>query len=171
MPRVPAPAVPPPRASSQPPPGTKSVQFDIDSDFSSVSSFASPHSPDKIHKRHHRSGGGQNHQNSTNDGEISPSAAKNSPRSRRRHHDRRRASQTDDIRSPSPAPSDTTVDLPDRFDRYGRRKPEKGEDLLADKFEDLLRNEAVGKFLGRLTGAFGGGSDGDGVGGRRRRRR
>lgn len=64
-----------------------------------------------------------------------------------------------------------TVDLPDRFDQHGRRKPEKGEDLLADKFEDLLRNEAVGKFLGRLTGAFGGGSDEDEVGGRRRKRR
>lgn len=146
------------------------MQFDIDSDLSSASSFASPRSSDKIRKRRHRSGGGQDHQNSTKDSEISPSATNNIPRSRR-HHDHRRTSQADDIRSPSPAPSDTTVDLPDRFDQYGRRKPEKGEDLLADKFEDLLRNEAVGKFLGRLTGAFGGGSDGDEVGGRRRKRR
>lgn len=104
--------------------------------------------------------------------EISPSAANYSPRSRRRRHDRRRASQTDISRSPSPAPSDTTIDLPERFDRYGRRIPERGEDPLADKIEDLLSGKgAAGKFLEKLTGAFGGGSDEDGDGGRRRRRR
>lgn len=169
--RVPVPAVPQPRASSQPPPATKSVQFDLGSDSSSVSSFTSP-SSEKIRKGHHQSGGGEHHQRSTKDSEISPSAANYSPRSRRRRHDRRRASQTDISRSPSPAPSDTTIDLPERFDRYGRRIPERGEDPLADKIEDLLSGKgAAGKFLEKLTGAFGGGSDEDGDGGRRRRRR
>lgn len=131
------------------------MQFDIDSDSSSIYSPGSP-SFDKIRKRRHRSGGGENHRHSTNDSEP-PSAANDSPR-RRRHHDRHRASQPGTSRSPSPAASDATVDLPERYDRYGRRKPEKGEDPLADTIEDLLSGKgAAGKFLGKLTGAFRGG--------------
>lgn len=147
------------------------MQFNLDYDSSSVSSLASPSSPDKIRKRRYRSGSGEKHQHSTKDSEISPSVANDNPRSRHRHHHRRRASQNDILRSPSPAHSDTTIDLPDRFDQYGRRKPERGEDPLAEKIEDLLSGEGVGKLLDKLTGVFGGGSGGDGDGGRRRRRR
>lgn len=158
-PRVPGSAVSQPRASSQPPPATKSVQFDLDSD-SSVSSLASPSSPNEIRKSRPRSGGGETHQHSTKDSTNFPSATNDSPRSRRRHHDRRRASQTDILRSPSPAHSDTTIDMPERFDQYGRRKPERGEDPLADTIEDLLSGKgAAGKLLGKLTGVFGGGND------------
>lgn len=166
--RVPGSAVSQPRASSQPPPATKSVQFDLDSDSSSVSSFASPGSPDEIRERRHRSGGGETHQHSTKDSKNFPSATNDSPRSRRRHHDRRRASQTDILRSPSPALSDTTIDMPERFDQYGKRKPQRGEDPLADTIEDLFSGKgAAGKLLGKLTGVFGGGND-DGDGRRRR---
>lgn len=170
-PRVPAQAVSQPRASSQPPPATKSVQFDLDSDSSSVSPFASPGS-EKTRIRHRQSGGLENHSYSTNNSEIPLSATNDSPRSRRRRHHRRRASQTDISRSPSPAHSDSTIDLPERFDQYGRRIPERGEDPLADKIEDLFSGKgAAGMLLEKLTGAFGGGSDGDGDGGKRRRRR
>lgn len=165
-PRVPAPTAPQPRASSQPPPATKSVQFDLGSDSSSISSAASP-SFEKNRKGHHQSSGGENHQHSTKGSNSSPFAANDSPRLHRR-----RASQSDLFRSPSPTPSDATIDMPERFDQYGRRKPERGEDPLADTIDDLfLGNGAVGKFLNNLTGAFGGGNGEDGDGGRRRRRR
>lgn len=35
--------------------------------------------------------------------------------------------------------SDTTVDLPDRFDSHGRLLPQREDDPLADRFEDLLK--------------------------------
>ncbi|KAH8695968.1 hypothetical protein BGW36DRAFT_179272 [Talaromyces proteolyticus] len=36
--------------------------------------------------------------------------------------------------------SESTIELPDRFDTEGRRLPEKGDDPLADRVDDLLRN-------------------------------
>jgi hypothetical protein len=73
-------------------------------------------------------------------------------------------------RSPSPAPSDATVELPPRFDKYGRPKPEKGEDLLADTLEEVLSgNGFAGKLFTRLTGALGL-DDNEGGGSRSRRR-
>lgn len=142
------------------------MQFDLGSDSSSISSAASP-SSEKHRQRRHQSGGGEHHQHSTKDSKSSSFAANDSPRSHRR-----RASQNDLFRSPSPTPSDATIDMPERFDQYGRRKPERGEDPLADTIDDLFRgNGAVGKFLENLTGALGGGSGENGDGGRRRRRR
>lgn len=35
--------------------------------------------------------------------------------------------------------SDSTIDLPDRFDSHGRLLPQRGDDPLADRFEDLLK--------------------------------
>jgi hypothetical protein len=59
----------------------------------------------------------------------------------------------------SPTDSDETIFLPDRFDKYGRKKPEKGEDLLADKLEELLSGKgSAGQLLKGLFGESSGGS-------------
>ena len=157
-----------PRATSQPPPVTKSVQFDLDSPSTSSSSISSSglDSPDQIRQRRHRSSGGTNSLN-----QNSSFTTNESPNSRRQRH-RRHASHTDLARAPSPTPSDMTVDLPERFDQHGRRKPERGEDPWADKFEDFLNGKGVaGMFLEKLTGGLGGGRDRDRDGGRKRRRK
>lgn len=71
--------------------------------------------------------------------------------------------------------SDTTVDLPPRFDERGNRKP--GEDDLAAKINDLLSGKGgagglfqsiAGEFLG---GQGGGGGESDGESKSRRRHR
>jgi hypothetical protein len=46
----------------------------------------------------------------------------------------------------SPA-SDVTVELPERFDKYGRKKPEPGEDVLADKLEAFLAGKGAARKL------------------------
>ncbi len=64
----------------------------------------------------------------------------------------------------SPVGSDDsgeTVELPPRFDEYGRPKADRGEDLFADRLEDLLAGRGTaGRFLNRLTGDLLGGSGG-----------
>ncbi|KAK4992922.1 hypothetical protein LTR50_000828 [Elasticomyces elasticus] len=91
------------------------------------------------------------------------------------HHNKR-------SRDPSPA-SDSTVDLPPRFDELGRRVPEPNPDPLADRIEDVLSGRGgvggiFGRVVGDLLGGGGGGGGGGGRGsggseggGRRRRRR
>lgn len=94
--------------------------------------------------------------------------ASSSPSPDRSRHHRRRVSHNDVQRSPSPAPSDATVDLPDRFDKYGRRKPERGEDPLADQIEEIFAGKGTaGKIFNSLAGALGV----DDGGNRERRRR
>ncbi|KAL4889764.1 hypothetical protein BDV59DRAFT_185813 [Aspergillus ambiguus] len=41
--------------------------------------------------------------------------------------------------------SDATIELPDRFDSQGRLLPQRGDDLLADRFEDWLKG--INKFF------------------------
>jgi hypothetical protein len=57
----------------------------------------------------------------------------------------------------SPAPSDQTIDLPERFDKHGRKKPELGEDPLADKLDNILAGKGTtGKLFGNFVdGLFG----------------
>lgn len=149
-----------PRASSQPPPAGKSVHFNSISPTPS-----SPNTPPKVRKRHYRSGADDE---SYDFGDGSSSATDHPSRRHDRHH-RRRAFQDDIPRSPSPARSDTTIDLPERFDKYGRRKPERGEDPLADTVEEFLSGKgAAGKLFSRLTG-IGVEDENDGSGRRRRR--
>lgn len=60
--------------------------------------------------------------------------------------------------------------MPDRFDRQGRKLPERGDDPLADKIQDILNGQGtVGKFFQRFTGDFLLGGGGGGGGGRGRR--
>lgn len=96
-----------------------------------------------------------------------------------RHHksDRRQRSAPRDDSTPSPAPSEETVDLPERFDEDGRPKPGTDENPLADTIQGFLGGKSsVGKMFLTLTdGLIGGGGGGGGAGGgsrddRRRRR-
>ena len=133
-----------PRASSQPPPGTKSVQFNL-------TPSSDPSSPDKIRKRRQRS----SHNNYDSDYDSETSTLLDQDRHDRRHHSRK-SSHDDHDRFPSPAPSDETVELPERFDERGRPIPESGEDQLTNNIHDLL-------------GGWLGGSGSDEKGERRRR--
>lgn len=154
--RVPTSTSSQPRASSQPPPVTKSVQFDLGPhDSSSGSSTSGPNSPDQIRKPRRRPTGSTNHRSNANSNQnriSTPAPTDNS---------RLRPSKSRISRSPSPAPSDVTLDLPERFDKYGRPVPERGEDSLADVVEDLITGTGIaGKFLGKLAVGFGGNKGG-----------
>lgn len=86
-----------------------------------------------------------------------------------RHHSRRRsADPTAAARSApveyqgpapvaSPAPSDETIDLPERFDKHGRKKAEPREDPMADRLDNILAGKgATGKLFGNFVdGLFG----------------
>ena len=147
------------RAFSQPPPTGKSVRFNQ----SSPSSLSGSKPYNKTPTGHHPRGV------PVHDPMGTTSAPSVNDRHRPHPQRRRRASDNDINRIPSPTSSDETIDLPDRFDKYGRRKPEKGDDPLADQLEEFLNgNGLAGRFLDRLTGALEG-VDGDS--GRRRHRR
>lgn len=143
------------RASSQPAPSSKSVQFD-----SSV-----PDTPQQIRNRRRHSA-----RNETEDSYDSESSMDNP-----RHHRSRRSQDRhhEEPRSPSPAHSDETIDLPERFDESGRKKPERGEDPIADKIEEFLSGKgSAGKLFKNLTdGLLAGGNADTDKSSRRRRRR
>lgn len=65
--------------------------------------------------------------------------------------------------------SDSTVDLPPRFDEQGQRMPSEHEDPLAGRIQDILAGRGTaGSLFRRITGdLLGGGEERDG--GRRRR--
>lgn len=134
------------RASSQPAPHNKSVQFDFD-----TSDTSSPKA-----RRHRRR---------RSDREFSDdSYGSENPPDERRHHRSRGSRHHDEPRSPSPAHSDATIDLPPRFDKDGRPKAQRGEDPIADKIEDFLAGKgSAGKLFKNLTdGLLGGGGGDDG---------
>jgi hypothetical protein len=101
----------------------KSVKFDLEPkeepsrESSSDSERAHGHRDDHSHKRHRR----------RKDDDRSDTA-RDSGRARKRRH-----------RSESPGSdtSDTTIDLPPRFDEQGRQQP---EDPLAEKLETILQS-------------------------------
>lgn len=76
----------------------------------------------------------------------------------------------------SPADSDATVEMPERFDEEGKRKSERGDDAIVDVLEDIFSGKGPGgKYFKKIFGG-GGSGDGDGGeggsgGGRRRRSR
>jgi hypothetical protein len=88
---------------------------------------------------------------------------------KKRHHSRRRsADPTATTRSApmnthgpdpaaSPAPSDETIDLPERFDKNGRKKSQAGDDPAADRLDNILAGKgATGKLFGNFVdGLFG----------------
>ena len=162
------PSMPHPRASSQPPPHNKSVQF---ANLPSTS----PASPEQSRNRRQRES-----KEDTYDSYDSESSLGRDRHHRSKRSKRHQKSYHDDSRSPSPAHSDETIDLPERFDEYGR--PTKSEreqemDPLAAKIEDLLSGKGTaGKLIRSLTDGLLGGGDRDqgrdrDKEGRRRRRR
>jgi len=126
---------------------------------------------------------------------LAPTPNATTAEDKRRHHRRRKshdpssssaASSSSKPRPPtkpevdrnatvSPA-SDDTVDLPERFDEHGRRKPVPGEDPLTDKLEEILSRNGLGRRLfgnfadGLLGGSRGASGSGDADGSNRRRR-
>ena len=169
------------RATSQPPP-TKSVKFNLSPDSSG------PSSPAQIRERRERSKGTQH--NDESDSDVSPrSKSPNTPHNRNQQIDpdeeigndrprrrRHRLSTSEanpwDRRDPSPTSSDSTVDLPSRFDERGRRIPEPGDqnqDPLTENIQKLLNgNGTVGRLLSSF-GLGGGGSEDEASSGRRNR--
>ncbi len=147
-----------PRASSQPPPVSKSVQFDLNpQSFSSDSLGPVPTSPENFPKSHRKPSGirPRSYSNSNHNRVSAPAPTENS-RSRRYNH-RHHTAHHNTSRSPSPALSDATLDLPPRFDKYGRPIAQTGGDPLADAVEGLLAGTGVaGKFLGKLAAGLGG---------------
>ena len=143
----PPPGITRPRAVSQPPPGNKSVQFNLPP--------SGPTSPEEIRIRRQRE---FNHDNyDSYDSESS--AGKD-----RRHRGKRHRDHHHDSPSSSPAHSDETVDLPERFDHHGQRvsSADEGKDPMMAKIEDLLNGKgAAGKLIKSLTDGFLGGGDGD----------
>ena len=155
-PRGPSPLRTPPRASSQPAPSAKSVQFD-----DSV-----PATPEQIRNRRRRSSRNEDH------GSYDSESSMDDRRHRRSKRSSGHRGRQDDSRTPSPAHSDETIDLPARFDPSGRKKPERGEDLISDKIEDFLSGKgSAGKLFKSLTDGILGGGNGDVEKDSQRRRR
>ena len=134
---------------------SKSVQFASDGDV------ARDNSPDDRRRRRRR----RDHDHDSAPSDISASDSESHDRHHRRdgprhrdrgHGDRRR-------RDPSPTHSDTTEDLPDRFDKHGKRKHEKAEapgDPIAEKIEEFLSGKgSAGKIFKNITDNFLGGGD------------
>jgi len=97
---------------------------------------------------------------------VRPRAASASNNNSSSSNRKRRSRSTESHRrhrSASPSSSDETIVLPDRFDREGRKKPERGDDPLADRIQDLLGGQGtMGKLLYRFTGDLLGSSGGGG---------
>ena len=125
---------------------SKSVQFASDDE----DSRDEQHSPDN--RRHRRRRRRRDHD--------SPETLSDSDTRETHRHSRTKDRGPPQPREPSPAHSDSTVDLPPRFDKDGRPKPQKGEDPIADKIEEFLSGKgSASKFLKNITDNFlGGGS-------------
>ena len=153
------------RASSQPPPRTKTVQFALDTPPSSRAN-----SPTQIRKRRQQS---KSSKHSRHDGHTSEeddsSSRKDNSHTGRHHH---RSSSDDQHRPSSPGDSDSTVELPERFDERGRSLPQQDNDAMANIEELLSGRGSVGRLL-QTIGLGGESDDGDGDrhGDRRRHRR
>lgn len=176
-----------PRSASVPPaPQRKSVQFadtpvtsraGAPIDDQGNSTTVSDHSQSHSHHRHKRHRGYEagDDTDSTPDERRRRSEPSSSTRSeasedhRHRHH-RRRGRSADppgqhdsgsghrrDRRAYSPSDSEEMVDLPPRFDKDGKRKPEAGEDLIADKLEEFLSGTGSKLFGNLVDGLLGGG--------------
>lgn len=141
------------RASSQPPPTTKTVQFALDTPPSSR-----PSSPKQIRQRRQHASSSKHSQHDDYDSEDGSSSRKDKSRARRRRH--RRSSSDDPSRSSSPAESDSTVELPERFDERGRPLAQQDDDPVAHIEELFGGRGSVGRLLQNF-GLGGGSDDGD----------
>lgn len=168
----------PTRSPAQGPDRPKSVQFDAspeDAPRASAARVASPHpqrrygSPrrtlevhndddhDSPHRNHDEVESRHKHRRRHSAEDVDegrhrdPRRDVRSPdkedRGKRRHRKRRARSQ-----SPGSEASGQTVELPDRFDKDGKKRDDRGEDPLADKIEELLQGKGLmGRFVKRFT--------------------
>jgi hypothetical protein len=185
-----------PRSSSQPAPAPKNVAFNLDQ--SESSQLSSPDMRrHKRRGETNRGYEAEDDSESTLDGRdkrypthhpVSETESDPEKSFRRRTHRRRHPHPDDDhhyskrssrrsSRSHhhrdggplSPADSDATVELPERFDKEGRKKSERGDDAVADMLEDMISGKGPGgKYFKKIFGGAADDSDGDGVGRRRR---
>ncbi|OKP10041.1 hypothetical protein PENSUB_4506 [Penicillium subrubescens] len=138
---------------------SKSVAFDLDTDpkrsadagyetddsDSTIDGYTPRHHPKFQSQTHRRSSSvpSAHHRTSDGSGGAGPSSSSSSPRhhqhsSNRHSHHSQRSSPRED----SPLDSDSTIDLPERFDSKGRRLPESSENSSVERLEDYLRNLA-----------------------------
>ncbi|GFG19077.1 hypothetical protein IFM5058_09679, partial [Aspergillus udagawae] len=137
------------RAASQPP-HPKSVAFDLDAEErpidpgyetddsdSTIDSSTTHH-----HRDRHRSSttsSAHRRRHSSSDPYFPPRKSKFPPCSAPAKGDRPRPFKDNGTSNPQETDSDSTIDLPDRFDSQGRLLPERDDDPLVDRFEQLLR--------------------------------
>ena len=175
----------PPRSQSQPPGSNrKSVQFAAKPEVSEAVPVESEASGPEVSRRRHRHSRSRGYE-AGDDTDSTPDELRRSNREQslrslhpesadpdRRRHRRRQSQEPNSSRAEpistsssrvdpvervtSPA-SDATVDLPPRFDDKGRKRPEPGEDPLADRLDGILAGKgAAGKVFGNfLDGFFG----------------
>ena len=85
---------------------------------------------------------------------------------------KRSESGKEKTRESSPARSDSTEDLPDRFDKDGYWIPERGTDAMADELQDIWAGKGrIGRFFDKIIGASENEMEGGGRSDGRRRRR
>lgn len=179
--------VSPPRSQSQPAPSSrrKSVQFadkpEVSTDYDTTAAESEASSPERHrHKNKYYNSRGYesdddtdttpaeerrgHRERSSRSFDLDPSGAGQDKRKSHRRH--QPTSSRGGPRDPpiervtSPSDSDATVELPPRFDEQGRRKPDPGEDPLADRLEEILAGRGVagkvfGNFLDGLLGPEG----------------
>ena len=133
-------------------PRSKSVSFVPDRDVA-------PNSPDDRRRRRRRR---DRDRDSHSDASASDSEG-HDRHHRRQGTDRRERDRDRRHREPSPTQSDSTVDLPDRFDKHGKKKLEEGKsggDPITDKIEQILSGQGTaGKLFKNITENFLGGGD------------
>lgn len=118
----------------------RSVQFNDDPVESEhiITPLESPEARRHSSSSHRRS----HHERDSDAGSNAHSKRKRRRRSRESSHERE-------------GDSDATEDLPPRFDAQGRRLPERGEDPIADKVEDLLQSSFFQNVADNFLGAGG----------------
>jgi hypothetical protein len=104
---------------------------------------------DEGRRRHHRRRRSHDPSSSSAGAGVVAGASSSSTSRRDRRKDKEGTVEGND--------SDTTVDLPPRFDEEGRKKADRGEDPFADKLEDIIAGKGTaGKVFGNFVdGLFG----------------
>jgi hypothetical protein len=169
------------RSASQPPPsGRKSVQFANNVSEVTLTDDGQDSEEPGAH-RHGESSRGLNPDDAHDEDRLrrhstpAPPSTDIATGDGRRRHRRRKshdpsssAAGTSSSRAPDTSQdqgsSSDTLDLPPRFDKYGRRKVVPGEDPIGDRFEDIIAGKGVaGKLFGNFAdGLFGGSTRGGG---------
>lgn len=128
-----------PRPSNQPTP-PKSVAFDLSLDKDKDPGYETDDSDSTIHSAGHRSSHGHRRRRRS-------SSVPHTPMPHPRSREPRTSSTVSQKPSQGPykaseSESDSTIDLPDRFDAHGRLLTQKSDDPALEKFEDFINKFA-----------------------------